>query len=92
MAALQGGGRGCGKLVRSPKNVPLRLREVGFRPSCCQLRKSLGVVEVFGGEAAARAGVGLGGRPGSVLGKHSCLEQAPRRGGDVLPSSLETKV
>lgn len=46
----------------------------------------------MGGEAAGGAGAGPGGQPGSVLGKHWCLEQAPRRRGDVLPSSLETKV
>lgn len=33
MAAPLGGGRRCGKLVGSSKNVPLRLREMGLGPS-----------------------------------------------------------
>lgn len=81
----RGGARGCGELVGSPKNVPVRLRDMGFGPSRCLLGKSLGVAEMV---EARRCGAGRAAR----LGTQRCLQPAPRRGGDVLPSSLETKV
>lgn len=83
MAAPLGGGRRCGKLVGSSKNVPLRLREMGLGPSWCLPRKSLGVEEVLKARQGWR---GAGGQAGSVLGKHLSGTNSPERG--RCPSSF----